>query len=85
MFYHNNTLDTKALLSDIIDKVIEYEYVSYKNSNNPVPDILFIVNQCRTLKVDKNNIDLGYGLNQTEDPRTNKFHFKRRENSGRAV
>ena len=83
LFYHNNTLETKALLSDIIDKVIEYE--SYKNCNNSVTDILFVVNQCRTVKVEKNDIDLGYGLNQTEDPRTNKFHFKRRENSGRAM
>ena len=83
LFYKNKILNTQVKIRDIIKHVIEYNKQSPEY--RPEQKIVFIVNQCRTIHMETNNIPLANNLNQTKEPRTKPLFNSMREDSDRAV
>ena len=65
-----------------MSNVLKYEGY-YESSSENKQEIIFIVNQCRTVRVDNDNINLASPYNDTTDPRTMNFHYARRMNSNK--
>jgi hypothetical protein len=74
LFYKNKKLNPRVSISSIISNILKYE-------NESDREILFIVNQCRTSFVTRDDFNLAQSYNEIMEPRTATFHGLRRENS----
>jgi len=74
LFYKNKKLKTRASISSIISNIIKYEGEHDR-------EMLFIVNQCRTSFLTRDDFNLAESYNEIMEPRTATFHGLRRENS----
>ena len=74
LFYKNKKLKTRASISSIISNIIKYEGEHDR-------EMVFIVNQCRTSFLTRDDFNLAYSYNEIMEPRTATFHGLRRENS----
>tara|TARA_B100000767_G_scaffold186282_1_gene173763 strand:- start:592 stop:2145 length:1554 start_codon:yes stop_codon:yes gene_type:complete len=83
VFNKDNQFKTKINLRDIIYNILNY-HGYFKKNRRKKSDVIFVINQCRNIIPEKNNIPLGDLYNQTQDPRTINYFTAQRENSNRA-
>tara|TARA_B100000787_G_C16179173_1_gene290774 strand:+ start:174 stop:1460 length:1287 start_codon:yes stop_codon:yes gene_type:complete len=80
LFYKYKKLTPRVSLSSVISTILDYEGNSKKDGTEK-REILFIVNQCRTSRLEEGDYNLAFAYNESMEPRTSTFHGLRRENS----
>ena len=86
LFDKNKKFKTRVSLREVIDNILIYEGYYGSNWGGPqTPEIIFIVNQCRSARLTNDNIPFAEpSYNQTQNPRTRNFFRARREDSDEA-